>query len=172
MRKRTFKAVLSTSSLKQLSDDLKSYRGDMNRKTDEFFQRLADVGIKVIDERISQADGQSDTGHYTTFKVDSFGDATVGTLSVYGKDLLFIEFGSGIHYNGAVGNSPHPKGMEYGYTIGSYGNGNGANDFWYYPVGDGTYKRSYGTKATMPVYMAGNEMLDKVVKIAKEVFGG
>lgn len=39
--------------------------------------------------------------------------------------MLFIEFGAGIHYNGSAGSSPHPKGNEFGYTIGSYGKGLG-----------------------------------------------
>lgn len=172
MRNRKFKATLSVDSLTKLSNDLKAYKGRLNRNVDVFFSRLSEIGIKVIDERMAEAEGQSNTSHYTVMKVDSFGDVSRAVLSVYGKDLLFIEFGSGIHFNGSVGSSPHPKGSEYGYTIGSYGMGNGAKDFWYYPVGDGTYKRSYGTKATMPVYMAGNEMADKVVRIAKEVFGG
>ena len=29
------------------------------------------------------------------------------------------------------GTSPHPKGEEFGYTIGSYGKGQGSKDFWF-----------------------------------------
>ena len=94
----------------------------------------------------------------------------LATLIVSGKDLLFIEFGAGVHYNGAVGSSPHPLGASKGYTIGSYGKGNGSKDAWYYYSDTGEVVKSHGTQATMPVYKAGVEMRQQMLKIAKEVF--
>lgn len=83
---------------------------------------------------------------------------------------MFIEFGAGIHYNGAAGSSPHPKGEEFGYTIGSYGQGKGKNESWVYYADSGEWVRSYGTEATMPMYKASVEIIQNIRKIAKEVF--
>lgn len=69
-----------------------------------------------------------------------------------------------------MGSNPNPMGASKGYTIGSYGKGNGSKDSWYYYADTGELVRSQGTQATMPVYKAGVEMRQKMLKIAKEVF--
>ena len=86
-------------------------------------------------------------------------------------DILFLEFGAGIHYNGPAGSSPHPKGTEFGYTIGSYGEGHGKQDSWVYQAPTGEWVRSHGTEATMPVYNASLEIIRQIETIAREVFG-
>ena len=84
---------------------------------------------------------------------------------------MFIEFGSGTSYNGAVGSSPHPKGEEFGYTIGSYGKGYGARKVWGYYAESGELVLTRGVKATMPVYEADKEIIKSVTKVARKVFG-
>lgn len=164
--------LLNNRSLDKAIQQLREYQNILNDKCTEFVRRLAEVGIPVIDENIAAAQGDSDKGHNTYIKINSFGSYSQAELICEGKDLLFIEFGSGVYLNGHLGSSPHPKGEELGYTIGSYGKGQGKNDFWFYYADSGEAVMSHGTQATMPVYKAGLEIKRQVLKIAKEVFGG
>jgi hypothetical protein len=171
MATKVLTATLSQSSIQNLIDDLNRYKESLFDKNELFVKRLAEVGIPVIDERIESAKGDSDKSHYTRIDVRRFQEYSQAVLVVDGIDLLFIEFGAGIHYNTPAGTSPHPKGEELGYTIGSYGKGKGKQDKWSYIDKSGSIRWSHGTQATMPVYMAGLEMRDKMIQIAREVFG-
>lgn len=162
---------LSKSGIQSAINELNQYKEDLRRKNDEFVRRLAELGIPVINQNISAAAGDSDKSHNTYIKINSFGDYSQATLIVEGRDLLFIEFGAGVHFNGQAGSSPHPKGDEFGYTIGSYGKGQGKNDFWYYYADTGEAVKSYGTEATMPVYKSSVEIMQNIRRIAREVFG-
>ena len=159
-------------SINNAIQQIQKYKESLNDKCELFVRRLAEVGIPIIDQNIASAAGDSDKNHNTYIKLNSFGSYSQAELICEGTDLLFIEFGAGVHYNGAVGSSPHPLGQEMGYTIGSYGKGQGKNDFWFYYADTGEAVMSHGTQATMPVYKAGVEMRRQILKIAKEVFGG
>ena len=172
MARKTIKIDLfDGKSLDNAIKQIQEYQERLSNKCEMFVHRLAEVGIPIIDQNIALAAGDSDKGHNTYIKINSFGSYSQARLIVEGKDLLFIEFGAGVHYNGNLGGSPHPKGEELGYTIGSYGKGQGKNDFWFYYADSGEAVMSHGTKSTMPVYKAGIEIRRQVLKIAREVFG-
>lgn len=162
---------LSQKSIQNAINEVRKYQREFIEKNELFVRRLAELGIPVIDQNISVAQGDSDKNHNTYIKINSFGSYSEAKLVVEGSDLLYIEFGSGIHYNGSSGTSPHPKGEEFGYTIGSYGKGQGKNDFWFYYADTGEAVMSHGTESTMPVYKASVEIIQNIRRIAREVFG-
>lgn len=161
---------LSPQSIQNSIDELEKYKDTFLNKNEIFVQRLCEVGIPVVRENISSSTGDSDKNYNTYIQVNSYQGYSEAKLIVEGRELLFIEFGAGIHYNGSAGSSPHPKGNEFGYTIGSYGKGLGKKDHWYYTADTGENIKSFGTKATMPVYKASQTMIQQIRKIAKEVF--
>lgn len=163
--------LLSSKSIQNAISEVRKYQMELIDKNEVFVRRLTELGIPVIDQNIAAAQGDSDKNHNTCIKINSFGSYSEAKLVVEGSDLLFIEFGSGVHYNGSAGTSPHPKGEEFGYTIGSYGKGQGKNDFWFYYADTGEAVMSHGTEATMPVYRASQEIIRNIRRIAKEVFG-
>lgn len=171
MANKSIKMELSHKSIQDTIKQLRAYQKSLASKNEEFVRRLAELGIPVIDENIALAQGDSDKNHNTYIRINNFGNYSQATLICEGVALLFIEFGAGIHYNTPAGTSPHPKGQELDYTIGSYGQGNGKNDSWVYYADSGEWVRSYGTEATMPVYKASVEIMQNIRKIAKEVFG-
>lgn len=180
MAKKTLSATLSVSSIKQLQKDLEKYRDGLTYKCELLVKRLAEEGIPVIDENMAKAaftvdekgiQSGADPQHYTQVKINTFGSYARADLIVEGKELLFIEFGSGVYYNGAAGSSPHPKGGEFGYVIGSYGKGHGVQKVWGYYADSGELILTHGVEATMPMYKASLEIAQNVVKIAKDVFG-
>lgn len=162
---------LSQRSIQNAIKEIEAYKRQFIDKNELFVRRLAELGIPVIDQNIAAAQGDSEKSHNTYIKINSFGNYSEAKLVVEGKSILMLEFGAGIHYNGSAGTSPHPKGEEFGYTIGSYGKGQGKNDFWFYYADTGEAVMSHGTKSTMPVYKAGIEIRRQVLKIAREVFG-
>ena len=170
MANKPIKITLSHNSIQDAIKQLKEYQNGLKSKNELFVKRLSELGIPVIDQNIAAAQGDSDKNHNTYIKINRFGDYAQATLVCEGKSLSYIEFGAGIHYNTPAGASPHPKGQELGYTIGSYGQGKGKNDSWTYYSGSGEWVRSYGTEATMPVYKASVEIMQNIRKIAKEVF--
>lgn len=162
---------LSQRSIQNAIKEIEAYKRQFIDRNELFVRRLAELGIPVIDQSIAMAQGDSDKNHNTYIKINSFGSYSEAKLVVEGSDLLFIEFGAGIHYNGSYGTSPHPKGEEFGYTIGSYGKGQGKNDFWFYYADTGEAVMSHGTESTMPVYRASQEIIQNIRRIAREVFG-
>lgn len=76
-----------------------------------------------------------------------------------GEDLLFIEFGAGVHFNQNPHGSPHPKGVELGYTIGDYSDlHHGLEDEWSWLDPSGEWHKSHGTSAVMPMAFAAVEV--------------
>ena len=80
-------------------------------------------------------------------------------------NLVWVEFGAGMHYNLSVGSSPHPWGNTMPLGIGDYGYGGGKHHAWAAPYG-----LSRGTKAQMPMYNACIQTEDIVEEVAKEIF--
>lgn len=164
---KTIELELSPEGIDRALKELTDYTATLAAKTEQFVDRLRQIGLKVIEDN-GNPPGDSQPGTADAI-ITSSGGTTKCTLFLEGKDVLFIEFGAGIHFNGAAGSSPHPMGAEFGYTIGSYGFGQGAKDSWTYK--DGTERVvSYGTLAGMPMYKASQEMRRQLVAIARDVF--
>ena len=162
---------LSTASINNAINELRIYRQELIRKSDLLVQRLAEIGLEVVNTN-KTGKGDSDFGGLESyFEVRHSGINTIATLVLKGKDVAFVEFGAGVHYNGAGGSSPHPYGLSLGMIIGSYGKGYGLQNHWYYKGdGDTKWQKSYGTEAAMPMYKASKEIRDRFIGIAKEVF--
>jgi hypothetical protein len=181
MAKKTLKCdVLSLSSIKKLQDSLKAYSDSLTDKCERVVRELAEIGLKEAERQIAKAgykydrkgiESGSSTDHYSEVKVTTLNGYSRADLIVNGKDIAFIEFGSGVHYNGAVGQSPNPDGQKLGMVIGSYGKGKGKEDVWGYYAESGELILSHGTKATMPMYNATMKMYKAAPKVVKQVFG-
>lgn len=163
---------LSAESLTKASDRVKKLQRAYVNKTRQFVKALCDKGISVMSDNLI-GKGDSEPPEIPT-KPHVFMGSKDGhmqaVLRLRGEDVMFVEFGAGIHYNSPAGTSPHPKGLELGYTIGSYGMGQGANDFWHYEDDNGIWVRSYGTEATMPMWKADMAIRNEFESIAKQVF--
>ena len=127
-------------------------------------------GVPIVQAKYAEAQGDLNEPHQAYFLISRQDKKITGELILQGEKIAFVEFGAGIHYNGPAGQSPHPKGTQLGYTIGSYGYGMGRFESWYYEGEDGVYRISFGTKATMPLYSANEEMRKHLLEVVKEVF--
>ena len=161
---------LSTDSIDRAIKEIKEYRKWVQLKTVQFVKALASRGLTVIDSnKVTPGDSDaSNTNAYVT--VDILGTKAIAHLFFEGEDVAFIEFGAGASYNGVAGQSPNPFGAKLGYTIGSYGLGQGSGYYWYYKDVDGERKISLGTKAGMPVAKADEKIRNEFIDVAKAVF--
>ena len=163
---------LDSNSVQQAIDELERYKRDLVRKTELLRQRIGMVIAWSASQGFSSSivdDVVSGEKRYANVDVtvNEEGNATVVIAS--GNDAVFVEFGAGVYNNGSVGTSPHPKGAELGFTIGSYGKGNGRKDVWGY-YGEGGLTLTHGTPASMPMYRGMREACDRIAEIAGEVF--
>lgn len=172
MARRKLTCTLNKDSIGMVIRYLEQYSLKLPTKCEEFVRKLGEAGVRVVNAEFAKTNASDyDTTHSTELRLSSFGSFTQGRLIVEGSQVLFIEFGAGVHYNGAVGTSPHPRGRDFGYTIGSYGQGKGRQDSWFYAADSGEWIRTYGVKAQMPMWKAAQEMIALIQSTANEVFG-
>lgn len=167
--------MIQISGLSEAIRHIEQKRNGLQEKNKLFLERLADIGVDTagVSFREAQYDGDNDvtvmrkwTRNFTSLQVVASGHS-----------VLFIEFGTGIHYV-----TPHPLADELGFVRGGYGHHLGKHDSWRYEGNPGTNGetitegphageiRTHGNPASRSMYDAGREMRAKIADIAKEVY--
>ena len=177
MAKKVFKSDLSVNGIEAIKSQLLQYRNSLPIKCETLVSRLLQSGVAVSQTKISE----SPLGKYVTVTTNISADkmGCKGILLAKGEVkeqegyapfsiLLAIEFGAGIHYNP----TPNPNADKFGLGVGTYPRQIHAfEDLWFYWDEDAQeWKPTHGVKATMPMYSADMEIIQNVVKVAKEVF--
>ena len=165
---------LSISSVENALKELEDYRLRLIRASSLFVEKLAQIGVKAMDEAIASAPASplASKEHSTEITlVERDNQHVVYSLSLSGANILFIEFGAGVFYNDqALHSSVHPQGVELGYTIGDYGRGQGARNAWSYRDASGQWQTTTGQRASCAIPKAMSEMVDKVLQTAREAW--
>ena len=165
--------IFNPASIDAAVKEIRDYADWVKRKTDELRERVAYFIAKdasavfntaVADDLI----GEGAVIGSVNVVVEDNGNMTL--VIANGEDAVFMEFGAGVYYNGGVGSSPNPLGAALGYTIGSYGKGNGAKAVWGFNGEDGTLHLTHGVPASMPLYRALQSVVNDIEQIAREVF--
>lgn len=159
------KITISLSNISEAIKQINAYKDSLEKKKKVFMERLATVGGLTARQGFSAAiyDGDSNVEVYVE-ETDT-GYRIVAT----GQAVAFIEFGAGVYYNpGEPYPLPRPEGIV---GIGEYGNGFGKRRAWGYKDNTGQLVVTHGNSAQMPMYNATQEMVKRIVDIAKEVFG-
>lgn len=164
-----------SEAIKQVEE----FRKRFHEKRKLFLQRLAEIGVAEAETRFrtAQYDGTNDVQVEKPIWVD---DNHI-VVKASGSSILFIEFGSGVHYK----DEAHPLATKFGYKRGGYGQLRGRNEYWYYQGEPGTngeapkseYLRekgliyTQGNPANRCMWEAGQKIRSEILKIAQEVFG-
>lgn len=147
----------------------------LEAKCDEFCRRLAEVGLGVAS--VSFADAPYDGVNDAVVMLEPIDNGY--KITAFGRCVAFIEFGSGVHFNGSGSyKGDIPDGVV---GIGQYGKGNGSRDYWFYKGQPGNaggvlangkddVTITHGNPASMPMYKATKEITQDVIDIAREVF--
>ena len=178
MAKKVFKADLSVSGLNDLKRQLLQYKNELPTKCEKLVSRLLQSGVAVSQTKISEIP----LGKYVTVTTNISSDkmGCKGILLAKGavkeqdgydpfSILLAIEFGAGVHFN----STPNPLSAEMGYGVGTFPGQVHAMEpggWYFWSEEKQQWIHSYGVKATMPMYSADMEIIQNVVKLAKEVF--
>lgn len=179
MAKKVFKADLSVNGIEALKSQLLQYKDSLSIKCETLVSRLLQSGVKVSQAKINE----SPLGKYVTVTTNISAEkmGCKGVLLAKGavkeqegyapfSILLAIEFGAGVHFNP----TPNPLiSSEFPYGVGTFpGQTHAYEDmWWYWDENTQEWKPTHGVKATMPMYNADMEIIQNVVKFAKEVFG-
>lgn len=159
-------------------EQIEAYRRSLRDRARELLRRLADIGIQGATVRFERAqyDGANDV---TVSPSPTWEGENKLKIMASGRTVLFIEFGTGVHYGGET----HPKAQEFGFERGGYGSGLGRLDSWRYKgepgthgevIQDGPHKgeiETHGNPANRCMYNTAEEMRRAVEQIAREVFG-
>lgn len=171
MARKMINMSLNGRSISRAIKELQQYKNSLDFRCALFVEELGKIGVKTAQE-IFHTDGEGDSPRTVsvTFELtDTRNNKCVGQIVATGEGVLFWEFGAGIYYNN--GNA-HPKAAELGMGVGTYPNQRHAINpgYWWYTDDAGKAHFSRGTEATMPMYKASLEMIDKIKDVAKEVF--
>ena len=178
MAKKVFKTDLSVKGVEALKRQLLQYKDSLSTKCETLVSRLLQSGVEVSQSKISE----SPLGKYVTVTTNISAEnmGCNGILLAKGavkeqdgyepfSILLAIEFGAGIHFNP----TPNPLiSSEFPYGVGTFpGQTHAYQDTWFYwDENTQEWKPTHGIKATMPMYSADMDIIQNVVKFAREVF--
>ena len=179
MAKKVFKTDLSVRGINDLKSQLLQYKDSLPIKCEKLVSMLLQSGVAVSQAKISE----SPLGKYVTVTTNISADnmGCKGILLAKGavkeqegyapfSVLLAIEFGAGVHFNP----TPNPLSAEMGYGVGTFPGQVHAMEpggWYFWSEEKQQWIHSYGVKATMPMYSADMQIIQNVVKTAKEVFG-
>lgn len=158
------KCKLDVDSLDKAIKELKEYQDELQSKLELFMDALLSVGFTEASNRAASFMGDSEPASVVKEYTVKEKDRIVATISLVGKDAIFIEFGAGIQFNPV----DHPQAGEFGYGPGTYPGQTHVPmpGYWYYDGG----KLSVGTEAKMPIYFASETMRNNAVQKAIDVF--
>lgn len=163
-----------TETLKRVEDLNSTERGDMREKIELFLLKLAQIGIGRAQFEYSRA--TNDVPQLSAIQIN---ENTI-CVRASGKNVLFLEFGTGITY---MANYPDDEGFQPIYYAGDWstsprgkGHWNDPKGWWYpaengYHLGKGGYQHTYGNPPVRAMYEAKKEMRDKIDTVIREVFG-
>lgn len=183
MIRHEIKFSLSEKSIRQAINALEAYKKELKDKCNLLCRRLAEKGVEIARAEIVNLDAV-----FTSELLDSIHSEDKGNgiwAVVAGTDhALFVEFGTG-----QVGQqSPYPyefpEGISWSYNTGKTIR-QALNDivihgstfvktgeyYWTYIGKDGKAHITKGMPSRPFMYNTANELMDKIVETAREVFG-
>ena len=166
---------VSLSGLNQFKRDLQKYKTNvLERKAELLARRLAEKGVEIAKSNITTLDAIFTGELLGSMKAENGGGAK-GTAIFYvvadSRHAVFVEFGSG--QLGLEGGYPYPfpEGVDWQYNTGEtifeispgqYG--------WFYQDANGNWYFTQGMPSRPFMYETSLELMQLVVKTAKEVF--
>ena len=152
------------SSVDKAVRELRQHSDWIKRKTEALAKRLAAYGLTQA--RIGYNAAVYEQDKHVEVSVENRGENTYAIVAS-GRDVLFLEFGSGVKYG-----EGHPLNAEMGMGPGTYPGQTHVPTpgFWWYTGEDGKSHYSVGNAPSMVMYLTGMELEREVLNIAREVF--
>lgn len=162
--------LFDPDSVKEAVKEIQAEKREWKRKAKEATRIIAEELANRINENlfnIELADDLIDVKtHQQVKSVVGLEAKANGTMvTVYGENVVFVEFGAGIYHNQGV-NNPLSETVEFETNIGSYGKGHGLQPYWF--VAHNLISR--GTPASMPIYKAIETIKPMIPTLVRRVF--
>lgn len=176
MAKKTLKADLSISSIRNLQKELEKYKDSLTYKCRLFAEKLSERGVEVARVQIADLDAIF-TGELIASIQSKYKDSTkfgaIFAIVADSSHACFVEFGTGQRGEDKPYPYPLPEGISWDYNVGKTirQNPETGRYFWFYPGQDGQWHYTEGMPARPFMYLTSMELIREVPKIAKEVFG-
>ncbi len=176
MAKKTLKADLSVSSIRQLQKDLIRYQEYLTNKAAQLAKRLSELGVDIAQVQIADLDaiftGELIASIHSEYK-DSTKYGAIFAVVADSSHAVFVEFGTGQRGEDKPYPYPLPEGVSWDYNVGKTIRQNPVTGryFWFYPGQDGKWHYTEGMPARPFMYLTSMELIREVPKIAKEIFG-
>lgn len=176
MAKKTLKADLSVSSIRQLQKNLIRYQEYLANKASQLAKRLSELGADIAQVQIADLDaiftGELIASIHSEYK-DSTKYGAIFAVVADSSHAVFVEFGTGQRGEDKPYPYPLPEGVSWDYNVGKTIRQNATTGryYWFYPGQDGKWHYTEGMPARPFMYLTSMELIREVPKIAKEVFG-
>ena len=179
-RKKTITIPLSETALNSSIFEVRKYANELRGKMQRLITAMCQYGEEYAIAHVTKID----TGA-TVNSIHGYRKGNTGVI-VAGGNAVWLEFGTGVYYNGNPNGSPHPLGAELGMVIGEYGKQHGLEQGWFWPTddpryeivrtkADGTqvhtgYGYTHGIEAQMFMWKTARELEKKCPELAKDIF--
>lgn len=175
MAKKTLKADLSVSSIRNLQKELEKYKDSLTYKARLFAERLSERGIEIARVQIADLDAIFTGELIQSLHSEYMGSTPYGAIFATVTDsehAAFVCFGTGQRGEDKPYPYPLPNGVSWDYNVGKTIRQNPVTGryFWFYPGQDGKWHYTEGMPARPFMYFTSMELIREVPKIAKEVF--
>ena len=172
--------LLNIDSVKQGIAELKEVRHEWVIKKNRAEKVVAQRFAEILDEQLMNVDLRDTlfnvkTGEQVFYKPDGTSTRGLGwagpvwakgnTVYLYSDEIMFVEFGAGVHYNAGFYN-PLSEEFKVDTKIGSYGKGHGNQDYWF--VFHDTISR--GTPMQSPIYKSLQLIKPEIPTLVRQVF--
>jgi hypothetical protein len=160
----TLQIELSAESIRKVKEQIEEYAASLPAKSDECCRRLGEIGMGAALKYVKIDTSELAGG----ISVQRIGNADYLVVSV-GGHAAFVEFGTGVVGAGTYeGELP----ADWDYDLRETPEAHDPNDptAWYYYDEDGIRHKTRGQKAASYMAKSSEEMRQKVLEIAKEVY--
>lgn len=167
MRTETITIELTEASVQKAINRINRLNEMWEKKLNRLLEKMVDYGADIAINGV----GHIDSGETASTILGYVQENGKGVI-VAGGNAIWIEFGTGVTYNGDVGSYPNPLAESVGMTgIGTYGQGKGANPYgWFYYDETGKLRHTHGIKAQMFMYNTIQTLIKEFPDMAREVF--
>lgn len=175
MAKKTLKADLSISSIRNLQKELEKYRDSLTYKCRLLAEKLSERGVEIARVQIADLDaiftGELLASIHTEYKESSkYGG--VFAIVTDSSHACFVEFGSGQRGEDKPYPYSLPQGISWDYNVGKTirQNSKTGRYYWFYPGQDGLWHYTEGMPSRPFMFNTSLELQRILVKTAQEVF--
>lgn len=175
MAKKSLKANLSISSIRNLQKELEKYRDSLTYKARLLAEKLSERGVEIARVQIADLDaiftGELIQSLHSEYK-GSTQHGAIFAVVTDSEHCAFVEFGTGQRGEDKPYPYPLPDGVSWDYNVGKTIRQNAVTGryYWFYPGKDGLWHYTEGMPSRPFMYLTSMELIREVPKIAKEVF--